>query len=756
MKKNFAIIVLTFVCSLACILGLSACNNRVDMTISFVVDGEIYSTINTSGNEVIAIPQNPSKDGYIFDGWYWDNETWQRPFTANSLLNEPITADMSVYAKFTKDAILHGTEIQSNVFSINEDVLYAKVSNEQATFSFVNAIRVADNATFVVATDLAASNVIRTKTVSLDIGDNIYYVLVENGNDIKLFTVTLRRRPIYIVTFVVNGGTTCSNQQVQEDDFATKPTTNKMGFSFIGWDYDFTKPIISDKTITASWTANKYTLTFDKNEGECDVESIMVTYDQAFILPTAVRVGYTFDGWYNDGKKYNSGIWTKAENVALTAKWTIDEYVMTFNANGGECDTESLTLTYNQSYTLPTPTRVGYTFAGWYHGLEKYENDIWTGTQDVTLSANWIANEYTLTYNANGGNLLDKQHTVIYENTYTLSVPTRTGYTFMGWFIDDFKITDASGNSLNNWCFPENKLITAKWELTEYSLTIINTYPAAGTVTGMGIKYYDNEVTISASSPNLGYEFLGWSDGDQIFTKAFSYTFTMPTSNLCFVAEYKLLEEMSYFNFTSTLTICEITGIKDKTLQQITIPNYVTSIGPSAFYKCGLLNVTVPDSVTNIGFGAFEGCNLLKITIPFVGSKNVTLDYVGSIESEKLCFGYIFGAKTYRDNFRYVPPYLSTVIITGGRIIRDYAFNGCSSIRNITIPNSVTHIGLSAFYGCTNLESVIFENTSDWEAGIRIDLRVAILSDDLADPTTAASYLRSKYRDNYWWRNYGK
>ena len=81
-------------------LGLASCGNDVEFNVNFVVDGEIYATVGTSGEETIKIPENPAKDGYIFDGWYWDNGTWQKPFTANSLLDAPLSSDMSVYAKW--------------------------------------------------------------------------------------------------------------------------------------------------------------------------------------------------------------------------------------------------------------------------------------------------------------------------------------------------------------------------------------------------------------------------------------------------------------------------------------------------------------------------------------------------------------------------------------------------------------------------------------------------------------------------------
>ena len=89
---------------LSFIITLTACG-KVEFKVNFVVDGAVYATIDTNGDEVIKMPTNPTKDGYTFDGWYWDKDTWQQPFTANSLLDAPLSSDMSVYAKFVSNEV---------------------------------------------------------------------------------------------------------------------------------------------------------------------------------------------------------------------------------------------------------------------------------------------------------------------------------------------------------------------------------------------------------------------------------------------------------------------------------------------------------------------------------------------------------------------------------------------------------------------------------------------------------------------------
>ena len=168
-------------------------------------------------------------------------------------------------------------------------------------------------------------------------------------------------------------------------------------------------------------------------------------------------------------------------------------------------------------------------------------------------------------------------------------------------------------------------------------------------------------------------------------------------------------------------------------LTTITIPDSVTGIGPFAFFDCSsLTTITIPDSVTSIGDYAFEWCeSLTTITIP---------DSVTSIG----------------DSAFYGCSSLTTITIPDSVIgIGSGAFYGCSSLTSITIPDSVTSIGYSAFGGCSKLASVTFENPNGWWRSFSSTATsgTAISADSLADPATAATYLRSTYYGYYWKRS---
>lgn len=99
MRKSF-LTVLALLLVIILSVGLASCMMFSEFNVNFVVDGEIYSTVRTRGKEIIQMPENPTKEGAVFEGWYWDSGSWKNPFAANSLLNTTLSSDISVYAKW--------------------------------------------------------------------------------------------------------------------------------------------------------------------------------------------------------------------------------------------------------------------------------------------------------------------------------------------------------------------------------------------------------------------------------------------------------------------------------------------------------------------------------------------------------------------------------------------------------------------------------------------------------------------------------
>ncbi len=211
---------------------------------------------------------------------------------------------------------------------------------------------------------------------------------------------------------------------------------------------------------------------------------------------------------------------TKASNQI----WKVVKptYTVTFNANGGTCSTASKTVTYGSTYgTLPTPTRTGYTFSGWYtaaSGGTKITADTKVSiTAAQTLYAQWSANSYTVTFNANGGTCSTASKSVTYGSTYgTLPTPTRTGYTFSGWY------TAASGGTKitadTKVSITAAQTLYAQWSTNQYTVTF-NANGGSCSTASKSVTYGSTYGTLPTPT-RTGYTFSGWytatSNGTEI------------------------------------------------------------------------------------------------------------------------------------------------------------------------------------------------------------------------------------------------
>ena len=237
------------------------------------------------------------------------------------------------------------------------------------------------------------------------------------------------------------------------------------------------------------------------------------------------RSGYTFTGWNTakngTGTTYTESTKMPSSNTQLWSQWEVNSYTITFAPNGGSVTPTSKTFTINDSISLPTPTRTGYTFSGW-KVTEKADvsdwtlNDVYTGTSipagkygNVTLTAQWTVNTYTITYKYNNG-AADTTAKYTIEQSITLPSPTKTGYTFAGW-----KVTTAGGN----WKTTDsvykgtvaagkygNVTLTAQWVANTYTITYVYNNGSANTT-----ATYNIEQAITLPSPTkTGYTFAGW------------------------------------------------------------------------------------------------------------------------------------------------------------------------------------------------------------------------------------------------------
>lgn len=227
------------------------------------------------------------------------------------------------------------------------------------------------------------------------------------------------------------------------------------------------------QSFTVTVKSTPYTVFYDANGGTVLTAKETVTNGNVYgMLPTPIRDGYIFEGWYTSR---DGGSRVTADTVVnltadqtLYAHWTNQPYTVSFDANDGDVRTSGMTVTNGSTYgSLPTPTRDGYTFEGWYtsrNGGSKVTADTTVNLiSDQTLYAHWTNQPYTVNFDANGGDVHTSSMTVANGGTYgSLPTPIRDGYIFEGWYtsLDDGRLI-TSGTIVN---LTDNQTLYAHWK----------------------------------------------------------------------------------------------------------------------------------------------------------------------------------------------------------------------------------------------------------------------------------------------------
>ncbi|MBO5883723.1 MAG: Ig-like domain-containing protein, partial [Clostridia bacterium] len=352
------------------------------------------------------------------------------------------TATITVTTANGKTATCQVTVIANGIgfrtLAVTGTNVYGKLPNTTAMFSFVDEVSVSGNATFEVYRDLECEDIITDKIATLNPGDNTFYICEYIGGEVNaLYTVTIRRRPMYTVTFDTKGGTDVTEQIIEEDGFVVVPTTTKAGYTFAGWDTDLTLPITDGKTVSAQWIGNHYLVTYDANNGSLTNTTTNVVMGSDFTLEIPTRIGYTFAGWYNGTTPMAlTGTWNIAENVTLKAEWTantntayrVEHYIEKLDGSYELRDTDNLEGTSDSQITPDTKNYEGFTAP-----TKQTVTVLPDGSQVVRY--NYTRNSYTVTFVTNGGIEMTSQ-TLKYEQALS-SEATRDGFTFGGWFKDE-------------------------------------------------------------------------------------------------------------------------------------------------------------------------------------------------------------------------------------------------------------------------------------------------------------------------------
>ena len=362
---------------------------------------------------------------------------------------------------------------------------------------------------------------------------------------------------------------------------------SREGYAFVGWyrdeallqPFESTTMPAENLILYAKWTLNIYGIEFVLNGGTFEPTVDEYTIEtQTIQLPEPTRVGHTFAGWYNN-PSFTGSLISAIEtgsfgDVELYAKWIINQYQIHFQTNFA-LDMDSLTYNYGTILPLlPTPTRLGYTFAGW------HEDDALTNAMsiltmpafDFTLYAKWSVNIYDITLHLNQGTASQLPTTYTIESSeIILPEPQREGYTFLGWF------ENAELNGSTIMTIPTGRTgdieLFAGWMINQYHITFIGDgYQESIT------SDYQSNITLPMISDDLkpGYTFLGWSYQGTFYDE----TFSVPSENVTLTAIYEgNTTIISFFVPEGTITIESTSGETISNLPTLILPEQYRFLG---------------------------------------------------------------------------------------------------------------------------------------------------------------------------------
>ena len=484
---------------------------------------DVYVKYNSSMPEITTIP--PTRDGYQFTGWYDDavNGTQYYNATGQSARYYDKTLNVLLFAHWLPSSYsityhLNGGTVAGNPssYTINTD-----------TFSLTSPVK--SGYTFQGWTGTGITGTQKSVTISKgSTGNREYSAIFVDANCSTGYAVgsSGNCEPMkYTISFNANGGSGGQTSNVvatygnpMPDITSTAPV--RAGYTFQGW-YDtpevggvryydsngessvnYTR--ITGITLYARWMARTYTISFDANGGTGGQQSQVVA-EYGHSMPTISTTppqknNYNFLGWYdstaNTGVRYydsnGNGVrnFDKTSNTTLYAIFEQQKYTVSFNVNGGTGG-QSVSVQALYGAPMPTisttrPTKSGVQFTGWYDsctitGTQYYKAD-GTSARDydrksnVTLYACWDKSQYVMSFDLNGGVGIVEPIIVIYNSSLpkltSSYLPTKSGYTFAGWYdnpVDGTEYYDASGNPKRNYLFDHDATLYAHWEGRPYT-----------------------------------------------------------------------------------------------------------------------------------------------------------------------------------------------------------------------------------------------------------------------------------------------
>lgn len=276
----------------------------------------------------------------------------------------------------------------------------------------------------------------------------------------------------------------------------------------------------------------KYHITYELDGGvnHIDNQDEYIVDDLPISLGIPSRDGYVFEGWYLNGEKVTSIAEGTKGDLHFVAKWELADYTIHYELDGGinHPDNKNGYTIDNLPLTLYQPTKKGYNFTGWYLNNQLVEYLPENTLGEITLVATWELATYDLFYNLDGG-ILESENPTTYtmNDEFILNNPTKNGYNFLGWYVNDVKIEKIEKGSTGNLT------LLAKWELQKHTIEFNSN---GGTNVSNQIVNHFDKVLEPDHPTRLGYDFLGWFIGED------EYDFNNEvTTNLELVAKWQII-----------------------------------------------------------------------------------------------------------------------------------------------------------------------------------------------------------------------
>ena len=647
--------------------------------ITYTIEYVVYDGVNSASNPTtytvesatftLKNPTTSETFGKSFGGWFTSPD-----FTAENKITKiekGSFGDLKLYAYWLEYRV---TEVVGGTVDYSQATpeITIKVDYGTANLAVKDLISVSDGCTWKLYTGfecLPTQELTAKRLTVSNVGDNIFYILVYHPDSDEYYTdyiLNVYQLDMKAYTFIKDGETWASGE-IQEESAVNAPENPK-------------------------------------------------------------KDGYTFNGWSVDGTIV-SFPYTVLTGTVFIADYTLITYNVSYKLNGGEND-ESNPNTYNieQAYTLKNPTRTGYTFVGWFteETFENQATEIALGSHgDKKFYAKWNIITYTVSYELNGGeNSAENPKTYTVETeTITLAEPTKTGYGFKGWYLEETFETRVY--TLEKGSHGDKKFY-AKWGENTNTLKFDGNGATGGEMSDVEMKTSETVALPECGFVKAGYSFIGWAitaDGDVVYTDGANYT--MGTNS-----EYTL-----YAKWTANLntlkfdgngaTMGKMSNMSIKTSETVSLTKYGYHKNNCYFVGWALTpdgEVVYTDEAeyamgTDSEYTLYAvwvcGTNGIEYTLSNGGTYYTVSGYSGTETDIKIPSAYndllvtSIGSSAFAD----CDGLTSIIIPDSVTSIGESAFEYCSSLTSIIIPDSVTSIGESAFEYCSSLTSIIIPDS---------------------------------------------